>query len=411
MYLPINPHPPRIMHVDLNSCFASIEQQSRPHLRGRPIAVAAYTTPNACVLAPSIEAKKHGIKVGNNVREAREKCPDIIILEPDPEKYRVIHKKFIQILMEYSSIVTPKSIDEAVVDFSDRAFDKLDLELIGREIKHRLKTEIGECILCNVGIGTNRFLAKTAAGLHKPDGLDILTQQNLEDTYKSMDLLDICGINVRYQRRLNAQGIYTPIEFFNATLQTLHKKVFQSIVGYHWYIRLRGWETDNIEFARKSIGHEYSLHHKTNNLHELEKIMMKMCEKVGRRLRKNNLVAKGIYLRLGYIDGTGFGHSRKFANSIMFASHDIFQHAQIILRENFNYNPVRLLAVGCFELSENQPQQLELFSPKKESLVKAMDEINDRYGEFIVTTARMMDTDNEAPDRIAFGKVREIEYN
>ncbi len=411
MYLPVNPATPRIMHIDLNSCFASIEQQSKPHLRGRPIAIAAYTTPNACVLAPSIQAKKFGIKVGNSVREAREKCPDIVILEPDSEKYRVIHKQFIKILMEYSSYVVPKSIDEAVIDFTDPAFHKLDLELIGREIKHRLRTEIGECILCNVGIGTNKFLAKTAAGLQKPDGLDIITHQNLEQTYESMELLDICGINTRYQRRLNANGIYTPTQFFNASLQSLHKQVFKSIVGYHWYTRLRGWEADGVEFQRKSIGHEYSLHKKTNNRDEIETILMKICEKVGRRLRKNNLVAKGIYLRCGYIDGEGFGHSKSFSESIIYASADIFKHAQVIFRENFDYHTVRLLAVGCFELTENEPEQLELFAPYRQQVVKAMDAINDRYGEFIVTTARMMNTDNEAPDRIAFGKVKEISYD
>jgi DNA polymerase-4 len=411
MNLQINKAAPRIMHVDLNSCFASIEQQANPRLRDRPIAVAAYSTPNACVLAPSIEAKRFGIKVGNSVREARQKCPNIVILEPDSAKYRIIHKQFIKILMEYSSIVTPKSIDEAIVDFTDPALHSLDLELIGREIKYRLKNEIGECIRCNVGIATNRFLAKTAAGLHKPDGLDIITHNNLIETFTNMKLLDICGINVRYERRLHINGIYTPLEFFNTPLVTLHKQVFKSIVGYHWYLRLRGWETDSVDFAQKSIGHEYSLHKKTHDIKELSKILMKMSEKVGRRIRKSNLIAHGIYFRCGYTDGDEFHQTKTFAHSHIYASDDIFKHAYAIFKENFAVKPVRLFAVGCFNLEPQQPEQLELFNPKKQQVVRAMDEINNRYGEFIVSTARMMGTDKEAPDRIAFGKVKEIDYN
>jgi len=399
------------MHVDLNSCFASIEQQANPLFRGRPIAIAAYTTPNACVLAPSIEAKRFGIKVGFSVREAQQVCPNIIILAPDTEKYRVIHKQFIKILMDYSSAVTPKSIDEAIVDFSDPALHTLDLELIGKEIKHRLKTEIGQSILCNVGIATNRFLAKTAAGLHKPDGLDIITHKNLLDTYQNMTLLDICGINLRYERRLNINGIYTPLQFFNSSIPKLQKQVFKSIVGYHWYARLRGWETDNIDFSQKSISHEYSLHKKSHDFYELSKILMKMCERVGRRLRSSNQIAKGIYFRCAYTDNNEFHQSKTFANSIIYASDDLYKHAEKLFKDQFTGKTVRLFAVGCFNLSPEDPEQLELFNPKKQQLVKAMDKINDRYGEFIVSTARMLDTNSEALDRIAFGKVKEMDYN
>ncbi|MDQ3239395.1 MAG: hypothetical protein M3P33_02620, partial [bacterium] len=387
--VPINPATPRLMHIDLNSCFATIEQQANPLLRGKPIAVAAYFTPNACVLAPSIEAKRYGIKVGYSVRDARIACKDIIILTPDTAKYRVVHKQFIMLLKQYSAIVIPKSIDEAVIEFLDPALQTLNLTQIAHEIKQRIKSEIGDWITCNIGIATNRFLAKTAAGLHKPDGFDIITHKNLIETYRSIQLLDICGINTQYQKRLNNNGIFTPLEFYNSTIQTLHKSVFKSIVGYHWYYRLRGWETDNIEFARKSIGHTYSLHHKTDNQEELSKILMKMCEKVGRRLRSNNLIAKGVYLSLTYTDNDNFHQSRTY-DSILISSTDIYKHAQYITNQQPYPKQVRLIAVGCFNLQPNTPTQLELFSPYKQQVTQAVDRINDRYGEYIVTTARMM---------------------
>ena len=118
MYLPLNHNKPTIMHIDLNSAFATVEQQANPLLRGKPIAVAAYTTPNGCVVSPSMEAKKFGVKVGMTVREARLCCPQINVLAPDPHKYRAVHQRFSKIFRDYSPDVVPKFIDGAVIDFT-----------------------------------------------------------------------------------------------------------------------------------------------------------------------------------------------------------------------------------------------------------------------------------------------------
>src|SRR3989442_223410 len=117
MQLALNHNKPAIMHIDLNSCFATIEQQANPLLRGKPIAVAGYTTPNGYVISPSMEAKQKGVKVGMTVREAKLMCPGIVIRAPDPPKYRFVHTKFARIFRDYSPVVVPKSIDEAVIDF------------------------------------------------------------------------------------------------------------------------------------------------------------------------------------------------------------------------------------------------------------------------------------------------------
>ncbi len=408
MNLPFSPATPKILHIDMNSCFATIEQQANPLLRNKPIAVAAYTTPNACILAPSYEAKRCGIKVGMSVWQGRLLCKDLIILPPDPAKYRVAHVQFVNILQKYAPVVVPKSIDEAVLDFRDTQYT--DLVSIGYAIKKEIRNSIGEWVSCNVGIGPNRFLAKTAAGLNKPDGLDIITRYNAENVYLFLTLTDLCGINTRFERRLHNAGIFTVPQFYEASLQKLHKEVFQSIAGFHWYHRLRGYEVDSIEFERRSIGHEYSLHKKTANQYELSRILMKMCEKVGRRLRRNNLIAHGVYLRVGYTDNDDFHQSHTY-NSIMYSSLDIYKHAQKILNSQPEPKTVRLLAVGVFDLEPNHPHQIELYNPYKDTLVKAMDTINDRYGEFIVTTGRMMGTTGEAPDRIAFGKMHDLKYD
>src|SRR5262249_9841728 len=148
----------------------------------------------------------------------------------------------------------------------------------------------------NVGIGPNRFLAKVAAGLHKPDGLDVIDGTTLEEVYSRLALLDLPGINVRYEARLNAGGIFTPLQFLHAPLLLLKRQVFQSIVGYYWYLRLRGHEIDGVDFGRKSYGQQYALGQKTTDREQLARLLMKLCEKTGRRLRAHGYIAEGIYL-------------------------------------------------------------------------------------------------------------------
>src|SRR3954447_19779597 len=161
--LPLNHNAPTIMHVDLNSCFATIEQQANPLLRGKPMVVAAYDTPNGCVVAPSIEAKRFGIKTGMTVRDARLLYPRVIVRMPDPPKYRYIHLQFRKIFQDYSPDVTPKSIDEAVIDLTHTlCLFKGSVTDIGKEIKRRFRTEIGEWMSCSIGVGT------TASRLSSP---------------------------------------------------------------------------------------------------------------------------------------------------------------------------------------------------------------------------------------------------
>src|SRR5918999_5879365 len=153
MALPINPNQPLIMHVDLNSCFATIEQQANPLLRGKPIVVAAYNSPNGCVVAPSIEAKTYGIKTGMQVWEAKLLYPPLVVRTPDPPKYRAVHLMFRKIFRDYSPDVTPKSIDEAVIDLTDTlCLFKGSVRDIGRQIKKRFREEIGEWMQCSIGV-------------------------------------------------------------------------------------------------------------------------------------------------------------------------------------------------------------------------------------------------------------------
>jgi DNA polymerase-4 len=412
--LQINSSPPRIMHIDLNSCFATVAQQAISGLRGKPLVIAAYATPNGCVIAPSIEAKKLGIRVGMRVKEAQTICPNIVVREPDPVLVRDVHMKFKKIANDYSPDVFPKSIDEVVIDFTPITHNLQPttnpLISIGYEIKQRLRTEIGEWISCNVGIGANRFLAKVASSLHKPDGLDIIDRTNLVSIYKTLSLIDLPGINTRFEARLTAEGIFTPVDFLNTSLMKLKKEVFQSITGYYWYQRLRGWEVDNIEWGRKSFGQDYALGKKTADRRELSKLLMKLTEKMGRRLRKNGYTASGVHLGILYTDRS-FWHLQHETRNTLSTTGNLYRELMWIFNRQPKIKPVAKLSVSCFHLQKKQFSQNTLFDmeARAEKTAQAADAINDRYGEFCITPALMMGMNKLVVDRIAFGGVKELE--
>lgn len=407
MVIFLNKASPTIMHIDLNSCFATVEQQAHPHLRGKPIAVAAYSTPGGCILAPSIEAKKLGIKTGMHVWEGKKIYPNLIIRTTNTILIRDVHQKFMKICGDYSPDITPKSIDEVVINFSQTPSLQKGLKNIGIEIKKRFREEIGEWISCNVGISTNRFLAKTAAGLHKPDGLDLIDYKNIEEVYKKLSLTDLTGINIRYEFRLNQVGIFTPIDFLKASDNVLRKIVFKSITGYYWYLRLRGFEIDDFKSERKSFGQDYALAKKTDNINELKKIIMKLCEKMGRRLRASNSCAFGIHLGLVYNDWTFWHKGHKF-NEPSYTTQELFAKMMILFFQQPGKKIISKIAVSCFELKpvfDIPPSLFETSIEKKRKISLALDKVNNRYGEYVIYPALMMDMKNTILDRIAFGKI------
>lgn len=420
----INSDPATVIHIDLNSCFATIEAQANRLLRGHPVGVAAYDTPKGFVLAANYIAKSKGVKLGVNVAEAKILCPGIIIMTPDPSKYREAHKRFRKVLLEYTSDVVPKSIDEFVVNLkgSPALRSGLSMEQIGDQIKQQIYEQIGEAVTVNIGIGPNRFLAKYAAGFNKPNGMTRIDASNLLNMYEGQDLTDLPGINVRYKKRLQDWGVMNPIDFLAADQILLKKQVFKSIVGYHWYMRLRGYEVDDYKTVRRSIGSQYSLGKKTRNIDELERSLMKLCEKTGRRVRAAGCYGTGIHL---YISFHTYRHTpdEPYVPSWhkgtktpkrLYSTRDMYVAARALLQQADILTDVRLLAITVYGLEPCTPEQSALFEDERglaanRRISDAVDEINNRYGEYVISPAKMMDMNGEVLDRIAFGNVRDLE--
>jgi len=400
-----NTEPSLIMHVDLNSAFASIEQQSRPLLRSKPVAIVNRRTKNTSIVAASYEAKDLGVKVGMRFEEAARLAPNLIAVESDPPKYRFVYKKLLDILNSYSPNVVMKSIDEGVIDFHNVPLEKSLVE-IGYEIKKRLREEVGCAMRCNVGIAPNRFLAKTAAGLNKPDGLDVINASNLCEVYAAMQLTDLTGIAKHLKKRLNAVGIFTPLEFLDADKATLQKVVFKSIDGRKWYARLRGYEVDDRKFDVKTVGRQYVLENRNLTQKQISTRLHHLCESVGFRLRSQNKVARGVYVYVRTLDHK-YWHDCRMLPMPFYSDRTI----NLIAQRLFLNAPEAVMEIGvrCYGVSDDNDKQLSLFSDetvREQNLVGAIDVINRRFGDRTVHSADTMMTGRFIRTKIPFGSTR-----
>ncbi len=400
-----NPESPLVMHIDLNSAFATIEQQSRPMLRNRPVAVVNRRTNLTSIVTASYEAKAFGVKVGMRLIEAERLMPGLIAIESDPEKYRFVYKKLSKILSDYSPNFVMKSIDEGVIDFHG-VVNCRPMQEIGLEIKQRLRDEVGNYMRCNVGIGPNRFLAKTAAGLHKPDGMDEINHTNLRQVLATLELTDLTGIASHNEARLHKIGINTPLQFLDSSSVTLEKIVFKSVIGQHWHQRLRGWEVDDRVFDMKRVGRQYVLESRNLNRTQIVQRLHNLCESVGSRLRSQNKTARGIYVYAKTAEH-GYWHASKMTQLPFYSDGTIYSLAYQL----FSRAPdgIREIGVHCYELSDDDDTQLSLFGDvivREHQLSDAIDNINQRYGDRTVHSADTMATDELIKQKVPFGGVR-----
>lgn len=400
---------PTIIHVDLNSCFATVEQQARPLLRGRPVAIVNRRTEHTMIVTASYEAKRRGITLGMRLKDAKKLCPELVGIESDPPKYKYVYHQLMRIMNDYSAHVRMKSIDEGVIDFAETSpgIANRDLVEIGHEIKQRLWAEVGTAMNCNVGISTNRFLAKTAASLHKPNGLDVITHDNLRDVFAQLELTDLTGIAGRMEKRLNAVGIFTPLQFLDADEVTLREVVFKSIDGTNWYKRLRGFEVDKRDFPLKTAGRQFVLDQYRMPHDQILQRLHHLCEETGAKMRSKGMQARGVMVYARTYDQGGW-HAKHMASLPFFSNEAIFAQAKHL----FDRAPdgIKMIAVTCYGLEPIDPdtKQLGLFGDelaRERAITDAVDDINDRYGHRVIHSADTLMT-KMVKEKIPFGSTR-----
>jgi len=400
-----------IMHVDMNSYFATVEQQANPCLRGKPLCIAGKGSGERTVCAAaSIEAKKFGVKSGCPVWEARRLCPSIILVQADYHKYQFVSHQIFSILESYSPIMEIFSIDEAFLDLSH--INRINTVIsIAHDIKARIKEEVGDYLKCSIGISFNKLLAKLASEMKKPDGLTIIDKNNVDNILAQTPVEDLCGVGRSFKARLNSLGINTAKEMGECPLEKLI-----SIFGPHHgkILHLMGQGKDASLVAphfllgpEKSFGHSYTLPRELSGLDDTLKVLLKLCQKVGRRMRKAGCSGRTIQVYVRFLDFTGMSKRLTLTRHIN-DGNDIYKLAKEMLGKSLP--PIRAIGVSIGNLVRLNRVSMPILpqDQQKESVLKAQDKINDKYGEFTVFPAALARIKNRI-ENIPDGRTKRIE--
>src|SRR5271169_2639220 len=247
------------LFLDLNAFFASCEQQETPGLRGRPIIVVQTLTDSACAIAASYPAKRLGIKTGTLVREARRICADVIPVQARHRLYTDYHERILQAVDTCLPVEKVLSIDEMACRLMGTERQIAVARELALKVKRALREQVGECLTCSIGIAPNVFLGKVGSDLQKPDGLVVITKDNLPDVLLGLKLQDIYGIGKRMEERLHRAGILTVAQLWNATPFQL-RRVWGGINGLLFHQMLHGVDIQpSSSRYSKSIGHQHVL--------------------------------------------------------------------------------------------------------------------------------------------------------
>lgn len=406
-----------IMYVDMNSYFASCEQQDNSSLRGRPIGVVTHDSPNACVIAPSIEAKKFGIKTGMRFYDCKKLCPQIIPVVSRPYRYRQIHIGIMKVLHSFCDDVVAKSIDEAVVNLTSYRLVYKDMFALARQIKEGIKAECGEWIQCSIGIAPNTFLAKLGTELQKPDGLVCITPQNIDEQLAKLTLTDLPGIAKNNARRLQMIGIRTPLAMRYAS-PSLLRKAFGGIVGHYWHCRLNFMELDLYQNDYRAMSATRTVSpQQRQSPQALGSLLISLCTRLEQRLVKHDVFCKELSFVIRYKDFTRWDTKMKFTYPLQ----DAMEMRLYILDKAHEFEQAHNLAtifnthtqnigvtISHFIKAEHVSYTLFENKMRQDKLRKVMYSIKDKYGRDIVRKASETIAPGEMKDAIGFGSVKDM---
>lgn len=387
-----------VMHVDYDSFFASVEQQVNPLLRGKPIAVGGSSLTRGIVCAASREAKKFGVKTGMPTFKAKKICPELISVKGDGTKYSYIQKESLKIFNKYTDLIEPFSIDEAFLDITQTVKFFGTPESVAISIKKDVLDAFGEYITCSIGIGPNKLLAKLVSDIKKPNGLVIVTQENLQEILTSVELRDFCGIGNRIEDRLHRMGIFTVEELQNTSLGTLYRE-FGNVGGSFLKSASLGVSSGQVrstEYKRpvKSVSHQHTLAKNTKNPKIILNNLRRLTEMVAKRLRNHQMVGKTIHLSLRDANKDWYGFRTTMPRHSS-SGMEIYKNAEKLFWETGWKKETRLVGIGVTNLIDENTlmQPLFLEDKREQNINKTIDKINDRFGKFTIIPANTLRAD------------------
>jgi len=416
------------LFLDLNSYFASVEQELRPELRDRPMAVVPVLADTTCCIAASYEAKRYGVRTGTQVGEAKRLCPGIVLVEARHEVYVDYHHRVVEAVESCLPVTSVMSIDEMACRLLGREQPLLAALELAREVKAAVRRKAGATLRCSVGLATNRYLSKVASDMEKPDGLVALTPDVLHDALAALTPRDLPGVGARMEKRLLTVGIRTMEQLLALDREQL-SAAWGGVGGeklWHW---LRGKDFGDAELEhQKSIGHSHVLSPELRTPEGAYAVANKLLHKAAMRLRKAKLWAPHMTLTIRFAVGSAAAssrhssgiHQKPWVQGVSLLECQDNQTLLEGLQALWNQSPAGhteqkpfFVGVSLDNLVPDHLHTLSLFSGleeegKRTRLATTMDRLNYKYGTHTLCFASMLLAGAAAPTRIAFSSIPDL---
>lgn len=407
------------MFIDLNSFFASVEQNENPNLRGCPTIVVPMNTDYTCAIAASYEAKAYGVKTGTMVREAKRLCPNLHIVEADHKKYVHYHHRVRQVLEDHLPVDHAHSIDEFSCKLIGRERTPEFAGRLARAFKADLITRLGPAIKCSIGFAPNVFLAKVATDVQKPDGLVMIDMNDMPGALSKLKLIDLPGIGENNLRRLNSVGIRTIPDLYQAPPKLI-RRIWGSIEGERFWYNLHGAELEPLQTNRSMIGHSRVLPPSLRGKKEAYDVSRALTVKAARRLRREGYGAGLLTLSIRLDD-----HRRWEGSAPLPGTSDdltILQTLEGLWRPVLNHTPdlarIKKIAMTFTHLRPLKSPEEDFFPlisknimDKRIKLTAAVDRLVDKYHDTgIVRYGEGMPKDDlhDFGTKIAFSRIPDM---
>jgi len=387
-----------ILHADMNNCYASIEMLHHPKLRAHPVAVGGNAElRHGIILARNYEARSYDIKVGQTLWEARLKCPNLIIVPPDYDKYLRFSRLFKAILSKYSPQVESFGLDESWLDVT--GFSKYDGDgrMIADEIRERIKFELG--VTVSIGVSFNKIFSKLGSDLKKPDATTVITEKNFRDMIWPLPSGDLLGVGRKMRVKLASLGIMTIGDIANTNPGYLHSWFGKWGLTLHSYAN--GLEASPVvesgfEHVVKSVGNSSTCPRDLENDEDAHIVFQNLSESVAERMREQGFMAKTVQISLRTNDLFWFERQMHLPQPTHIST-ELCAAAMNLLRQNWKWQkPLRTIGVrGVDLIPAGSPRQISLFydelqREKAEKIEFAIDDIRGRYGHHMINRAMLL---------------------
>ncbi len=417
------------LFLDLNSYFASVEQNEHPELRGRPVAVVPMMTDGTCAIAASYEAKAYGVKTGTKIYEAKQMCPQLICVLARHDIYTHYHLKVLEATNKHIPVTKKWSIDEFHCDLMGQEKRPENARRLAQNIKNQIYKDVGPVIKCSIGIAPNSFLAKVATDLQKPDGLVLLAPEDLPGRLFDLTLRDLPGINVRMEERLNKAKIFTLEDLWNTSPKQA-RSIWGSVGGEKFWYGLHGYAIPHIETNTCMVGHSRVLDPELRVPEKARLMTRRLLFKATMRLRRKGFHAGTISLGVRMVDGRKWEGAARFPAAqdfFTFMAHlddlwtsmtlEYFGRAPKDMPNRITMKKVSVIlhsleADGTItdDMFNTEIAETRTIMTKRESLSNAITEINKKFHNEAVSLGIVPKTlAGHVGTKIAFSRIPDIE--